>query len=98
MNTIINYTCIYCNKEYTSLSSLNYHQKTAKFCLELRQKQSTQQDFLQCIYCKRDFTIKQSYNSHITNCKERFSKIEDEMKTIIKNKDLLLNDYEKQIT
>jgi len=28
--------CKFCNKQYNNLSSLNYHQKTAKFCLKLQ--------------------------------------------------------------
>ena len=28
--------CEFCNKQYNNLSSLNYHQKTAKFCLKLQ--------------------------------------------------------------
>jgi hypothetical protein len=94
----INYTCEYCKKVYTSQSSLNYHQKTAKFCLELRHKQTNQTECFICIYCKKEFTIKQSYNSHISNCKEKFTYNENELKKDILNKDLLIRNYEKQIT
>ncbi len=35
--------CKFCNKQYNNLSSLNYHQKTAKFCLKL-QKNKQEED------------------------------------------------------
>ena len=31
--------CQYCHKIFSSISSLNYHMKTAKYCLSIRGKQ-----------------------------------------------------------
>jgi hypothetical protein len=32
------YKCNVCKKEYSSISSLNHHQKTATFCIKLQTK------------------------------------------------------------
>ena len=38
----MSYSCEFCKKEYTSISSLNYHKKNTKFCLELQNKNNTE--------------------------------------------------------
>ncbi len=38
----MSYSCEFCKKEYTSISSLNYHKKNTKFCLELQIKNNTE--------------------------------------------------------
>lgn len=72
------YNCEYCNKEYTSISSLNYHKKTAKFCLELQKNINTEivniQSYI-CEYCNKDFTVKKYLQNHLLLCTDK--KIKD---------------------
>ena len=38
------FICEYCNKSYSSLSNLNYHRKTAKFCIEKRNSEKNKDE------------------------------------------------------
>jgi len=58
--------CEFCKKELSSKSSLSYHQKTAKFCLEIQGKNT--EDF-KCVYCNKDFTTTHNLNEHYNSCK-----------------------------
>jgi hypothetical protein len=78
------YICQYCNKSYATLYILKNHQKTAKFCIELQNKEIKEKnnttsncisevevDLFKCEYCNKEFTTKYNYNFHLTNCKEK---------------------------
>ena len=55
--------CEYCNKIYSTKSSLNNHQKTAKFCIKLQNTNiNTRFD---CSYCKKNFTSKYNLSLHL---------------------------------
>lgn len=56
--------CEFCKKEFSSVSSLNYHIKNAKYCIKLRGGQPTKQT-LSCLYCKNDFASEQSLQRHL---------------------------------
>ena len=59
------FKCNICNKEYSSKSILNKHQKTTKKCLELKIESIKKQ----CKYCNYS-TIKSDYfELHLTSCK-----------------------------
>ncbi len=64
--------CIYCNKQYNSLSSLNYHQKTAKFCLKLQQTKQEENTItptnFTCEHCEKNFTTKFAITRHYNIC------------------------------
>jgi hypothetical protein len=62
--------CQYCNKIYSSKSSLNNHQKTAKFCVKLQNNIDTNTNF-QCQYCEKVFTTKYNLSNHINICKKQ---------------------------
>jgi hypothetical protein len=70
-NNNINYNCNFCNKSYKSFSSLNHHQKTAKFCIQLQNREVKQEEKFICNYCNKDFTVKYTYQTHINICKEK---------------------------
>jgi hypothetical protein len=81
MSSTISFACQYCNNSYSSLQSLKTHQKTAKFCIELQNKEIKEKnnkaisevevELFKCEYCNKDFTIKYNYNFHLTTCKEK---------------------------
>lgn len=105
-----NYKCNYCKQEYKSQSSLNHHQKTAKFCLKLQKtintiNQTTTNNGYKCEYCDKDFNVKYNFTVHVANCKKRkdsedsklknsLSMYEEEIKNFKEEK----LQYEKQIT
>jgi len=94
------FTCEFCNKEYSSLSSLNYHKKTAKFCLNLQSEknQVCKQNTFECEFCEKIFIVKSTLLSHLQVCKKKKEKeIEEEKTKIIKQKNEFENSSDKKI-
>ncbi len=66
----MSYECEFCNKNFSSKSSLNYHQKTVKYCLEIQKNKTltepkdNSEDFFKCEFCNKNFTIKKSLIRH----------------------------------
>jgi len=60
--------CEFCNKEFTTISSLNHHKKTAKYCLKIQNKDNTE---FTCSYCLNIFATKDSLNNHLKICKNK---------------------------
>ena len=65
------------------MSSLNYHQKTAKYCLEIQGKEVSNE--YKCEYCDKLFSTKYSFNSHIDVCKESKEKDIEKYKNLYEN-------------
>jgi len=80
--------CTYCNTVLGSAKSLYNHQRRAKYCLKIQQKQGVikQINYLSCQDCKKQFTIKQEYMSHTYICIERYRRELGELKE--ENKEL----------
>ena len=55
--------CKYCNKTFSSKSSLNKHQNTARYCFDIRNKEPTVS--YKCEYCDKEFTAKDTYENHL---------------------------------
>ena len=68
--------CKFCNKKFCSISSLNVHQKTTKYCLKLQGK--IEENKFECKYCNKTFTVNQNLTSHYSICKEK--KLSDKFK------------------
>jgi hypothetical protein len=64
----MNIECQYCKKIFKNTSSLNFHQKNTKYCLEIQGKINSNYN---CIYCNKNFTTKQHLNNHLDICKEK---------------------------
>jgi hypothetical protein len=56
------FQCEFCNKDYSTLSSLNYHKKTTKFCLYIQKERSSN--------ILREESIQSSNETNIQNDKE----------------------------
>ena len=69
--------CNFCNKMFSSKSSLSTHQKTTKYCLKIQGK--TQLSNFCCEHCNKDFTSKQQLIMHLNSCKDKefFEKLEN---------------------
>lgn len=99
--------CEFCNKEFSSRGNLNLHQRTAKYCIIIQEKDANNLK-LECEHCQMTFTRKSNLKSHILNCKEKdLSLYKGEIKNLrkrikeleiskIQNEEKIEN-YEKQI-
>ena len=57
--------CEFCKNTFKTLSSLNYHKTSAKYCLKLRNKVN---DTLVCESCKKNFSSKHWLSMHKNKC------------------------------
>ncbi len=94
------YECSFCLKQFSTKSTLNIHQNTAKYCLEKQGKVSS----IECNYCNKKFGSKQRLDEHLNSCKKYIDDIKIEhnkYKDIIdsneKEKKELRNSCKKQI-
>ena len=83
--------CEYCKKVLKTQSSLKFHQKTAKYCLD-KQNILPQQEH-KCSCCGNIFTLKSSLNSHLTICK-----VKKDLEASIIREETIKVEYEKQKT
>lgn len=85
--------CSFCKNKFSSKSSLNHHQKTAKYCIELQGGKLP--TLFKCIYCSKVLSTKQNLNIHKNNCfsynKHTYEKKWQE------EKQLLINEYELRL-
>jgi muconolactone delta-isomerase len=87
--------CEFCKKEFSSKSALIYHQKTAKYCLEIQGKDLLE-DF-KCSYCSKKFTTLQNLNDHISVCKEKQKKeVENRDNKLIKEHNNEINTIKEE--
>ena len=63
--------CEFCNKKFSNRGNLNYHQKTAKFCLALRDE--TNYKKYSCKFCETSFTRIDNLQTHQETCKQKIS-------------------------
>lgn len=75
-----NFSCEFCGNNLQTLSSLEYHKKNNKKCLEIQNVGLT--SLLSCEFCNKKFS-KHNLKIHIKSCKEK-KKYDDEKK----NKDI----------
>ena len=64
--------CEHCDNKFTSLSSLNNHMKTAKYCLG---KRGIKKNRFNCSKCTKTFSSKRWCDSHINKCGESIEKL-----------------------
>jgi len=93
--------CQFCKKNFVSNSSLNYHKKTAKYCLEIQGKINNIENIYKC-KCDKIFTTKQHFITHNQNClKIKIEEIENNENKLLKEelikKEILLISYKEQL-
>lgn len=79
--------CEYCKKNFSSLSSVNNHKKTALYCLKIQGKNTNN---FECDLCNKFFACKKILNTHIKSC-SKYIKIENENIELKKENEKLTN-------
>lgn len=59
----MSYICEFCGGKFSTKTNLNYHQKTAKYCLDKRS--------IYCPICSGEFTDKIQFQIHTEKCKDK---------------------------
>ena len=81
--------CEFCNKKFSNRGNLNYHQKTAKFCLALRDE--TNYKKYSCKFCETSFTRIDNLQTHQETCKQKISFEKDFVNSLKEEKTNLQN-------
>ncbi len=65
-------TCEFCDKQYSSVSNLNKHQKESKFCLDIQFQTNPDviRDRFKCYKCDKILSSNRRLEYHISICKE----------------------------
>ena len=77
--------CNFCNKVFSSKSSLNTHQRNTKYCLKLQG--NIKENNFECNFCNKKFTSKQYLSIHTNSCNK-------EINLILKEKE---KEYEERL-
>jgi len=64
--------CEYCGREFSTVSSLNNHKKTALYCI--RSRTNIRETKHICEYCNKPFTTKYSLKTHLSTCSVKRNK------------------------
>ena len=68
------FKCEYCDKSYATLTVLENHKKTAKFCKKIQETKfniKVEPSKNECTYCKKVFTIPSRLKTHLETCKNK---------------------------
>jgi hypothetical protein len=76
--------CEYCQTVLKTLSSLNQHQKTAKYCLSKQNKKPVKE--YDCSFCGTKFTVKSALLGHLRICKANSPIIQEQLQELDLNK------------
>ena len=84
-----NITCEYCNSSLKKVSSLNYHQKNARYCLIKQGKIEEKKDddniiIHKCNFCDKILSTKHTFNSHLLICKVKNKQNEESLQILSK--------------
>ena len=84
----MSFTCQYCEKLLNSISSLNHHQRTAKYCLKIRNEKCK----FFCEGCKKEYSSKENLIKHQNNC------VKYNVDKIITEKNKIIEELQEQNT
>jgi hypothetical protein len=78
--------CEFCKNEFSTKPNLVHHQKTARYCLKLRNNNQDKKSYL-CKFCKKEYTSNFRLSAHLVKCLEdshELIQLREELK-IVKN-------------
>ena len=95
-----NITCEYCNSSLKKVSSLNYHQKNARYCLIKQGKIEEKKDddniiIHKCNFCDKILSTKHTFNSHLLICKVKNKQNEASLQ-ILSKEHIKITEYKEQ--
>ena len=96
----MNLVCEYCDKVYVSKSSLQYHQKTSKVCLKIKEKQDKIRTQLTTIFTKcidDEIDISSECQTNLASNLEYCNKLIDIYEDEIQEYKQKINEYKKHI-
>lgn len=79
------FTCEFCHNTYSSLSSLNFHKKSSKTCLQIQNKELE----FPCEHCNKEFASLYTLQAHLLVCKQ---KKHSETTSLAHERDLLIKE------
>ena len=68
---MVNHICEFCKKIFTTKGNLITHQKSAKYCISIRNESLPTK--YTCTYCDKDF-VPRCFDNHMKNCTVRKEK------------------------
>ena len=72
--------CVHCGAILKTASSLNQHQKSAKYCL-IKQNKHIEQEYI-CSFCNTGFTLKSSLYKHLRICKANIPAVQEQLQLL----------------
>ena len=92
--------CQYCKSVFSTKTSLNNHQRTARYCLKLRGKPSEYK--YKCDSCNMSFHKIFNLNRHMESCKAndkvyKYIQINKELSDKIREKDIIIKQQSEQL-
>ena len=84
--------CIFCNKNFSSKTTLYTHKTTAKYCLKIQNVKKDNEN--KCQYCEKVFTSKQTVIIHLKSCRKKEN--EDQLILLKKENEYQLENLKKE--
>ena len=78
--------CDFCNTELSSISALNKHKRTSKYCIKIQEEKSdnvSDKQLFKCEHCDKELTSNYRLQSHLKICKTKKKENKDEMKEMM---------------
>ena len=91
--------CSYCKNDFSSKSILNYHQKTAKYCLKIQESKGVEIKYLfQCEFCYKNMSQQIDLERHQIKCSDKKeSEITNKYQEIINIQQQQINEQKQTI-
>jgi hypothetical protein len=89
--------CEFCKKILNTTSSLNYHKKNNKKCLEIQNKGDIESIFIHCEFCDKSFSEK-TMKVHLKSCKNKKTIDEKSKDDIIRELNDIIKKQNESIT
>jgi hypothetical protein len=74
--------CDFCNTELSSISALNKHKRTSRYCIKIQEQNLdhvSDKQLFNCEHCNKELTSKYRLQSHLKICKTKKEQYKNEM-------------------